>query len=394
MKIGLVLALAPGYSETFFRTKIKGLQESGHKVVLFCNSDKVGFDLCEIQSFPKRDSLVLLQVGRLILEYISLLPFANRVIRFIREEREHKITWRAIFKRIYQNSPILRSDLDWLHFGFGTLALGRESLGKAIGANTAVSFRGFDISIYPLKNPGCYTRLWQYVDKVHVISEDIKQLIYDNGFSNEAPVVKITPAINIDLFCENEISTYLEYPIKLVTVSRLHWIKGLVYILEALAILKLQGLKFQYTIIGEGPELERLKYITHQLKLEDEVVFFGKFEHSEVKNYLRKSDIYVQYSLHEGFCNAVLEAQAIGLLCVVSDAGGLSENVLNGITGWVVPKGDSICLAKAINNVITLPEDTLYAIKKVARNRIQKDFNVTNQNDAFLAFYNQNLKKI
>ena len=39
MKIGLVLPATPGYSETFFTNKIKGLQKHGHTGVLFVNSN-------------------------------------------------------------------------------------------------------------------------------------------------------------------------------------------------------------------------------------------------------------------------------------------------------------------------------------------------------------------
>ena len=48
---------------------------------------------------------------------------------------------------------------------------------------------------------------------------------------------------------------------------------------------------------------------------------------------MKNSDVYIQSSVQEGFGNAVLEAQASGLCCIVSDAEGLSENVLNEKTG-------------------------------------------------------------
>ena len=38
MRIGLVLPSLPGYSETFFQYKIKGLKENGHDVILFINN--------------------------------------------------------------------------------------------------------------------------------------------------------------------------------------------------------------------------------------------------------------------------------------------------------------------------------------------------------------------
>ena len=60
--------------------------------------------------------------------------------------------------------------------------------------------------------------------------------------------------------------------------------------------------------------------------------------HDDIVKFYKKADIYIQYSIEEGFCNAVLEAQSMGVLTIVSDASGLIENVVDGKTGWVVPK--------------------------------------------------------
>ena len=60
------------------------------------------------------------------------------------------------------------------------------------------------------------------------------------------------------------------------------------------------------------------------------------------------ADIYIQPSIQEGFCNSVLEAQAMGLLVIVSDAEGLHENVINNVTGWVVKKRNPILLSEKL----------------------------------------------
>ena len=52
MKIGIVLSSTPAYSETFFNSKIKGLQKNGFEVVLFVNSK----DLMLLVSEPETSS--------------------------------------------------------------------------------------------------------------------------------------------------------------------------------------------------------------------------------------------------------------------------------------------------------------------------------------------------
>jgi colanic acid/amylovoran biosynthesis glycosyltransferase len=167
----------------------------------------------------------------------------------------------------------------------------------------------------------------------------------------------------------------------------LHWKKGLEYSLEAMAVLKRLGISFEYTIIGTGDELERLLFAAHQLGLNEEVSFVGKQTPKAVKNYMIASDVYVQYSIQEGFCNAVLEAQAMGLLCVVSDAEGLAENVMDGITGFVIPKRKPILLANTIEKLLYLSEDKKVKMKEAAIERIHANFNLAKQKKEFLAFY-------
>lgn len=170
----------------------------------------------------------------------------------------------------------------------------------------------------------------------------------------------------------------------------MHWKKGLDYTLEALALLKQAGVSFEYRIIGTGPEEEALKFARYQLGLEAEVFFLGKLEHAVVKQQLEKSHVYIQYSVQEGFCNAVLEAQAMGLLCLVSYAEGLSENVIPNVTGFVVPKRKPRELASAIEKLLYLPSGQKSSMAEKAVERIRQDFNLVKQGEEFVDFYLEN----
>jgi colanic acid/amylovoran biosynthesis glycosyltransferase len=300
-------------------------------------------------------------------------------------ERKDGSSLNESLKKLIINDFILRNKLDWLHFGFGTMALGRENVADIIGAKMAVSFRGFDIGIYPLKHPNCYKKLFQKVDKIHVISNDISELLQKQGLENTEIITKITPAID-SLFFKN-VAVRENSTINLLTVGRLHWKKGIEYTLEALSILDKQGINFHYTVIGDGPERERLVFAAHQLGLEKKVTFAGKLVPDAVKAQLEKASIYLQYSIQEGFCNAVLEAQAMGLLCIVSDAEGLAENVLNGQTGWVVPKRNPQLFAQKIKEVILLNKEQKTKISKNAVHRVKAAFNIEKQTQEFVDFY-------
>ena len=277
--------------------------------------------------------------------------------------------------------------LDWLHFGFGTLAIGRENVSKVLGAQMAVSFRGFDHYVYPLKHKDCYRLTFQKGKRFHVLSEGMAKALISNGVA-EPDIEVIPPAIDIDQFDSlPDTPRSSDRLLQLVTVARLHWIKGLEYTLEALALLKKEGINFRYTIIGEGDERERLIFAVHQLNLKEQVVFAGRQSQSEIVAICQKADIYIQYSIQEGFCNAVLEAQAMGLWCVVSDAEGLTENVINNETGWVVPKRQPGLLAHKLIEITLLKGERVEEVRKNVRRRVRNDFSLQLQKERFLHFY-------
>src|SRR5690606_8843245 len=227
--IGLLLSAAPGYSETFFRSKIKGLKESGFDLVLFCSENQHGFKDCPVVLLPQQAKNKLILGIKLVWVYLGLLPYVKTLRRFVQLERTDGKAWLPILKRLYTHAPVFKQDLDWLHFGFGTLALGCENMAAALQADMAVSCRGFDIGVYPIKHPQCYSSLWDKVSKLHVIPDDIEQLLYPLGFRDQAPVVKITPAIDTHYFSAEQGHVGEEHPIQLITIARLHWKKGLEY---------------------------------------------------------------------------------------------------------------------------------------------------------------------
>ena len=388
--IGIVLSSPPGYSETFFHNKIKFLQEEGFEVRLFVDNDNGQFRQCRVHTGFSLNTTRKNKITVFLKTTIRLLININQAFKLWNLNKADGFSNNNNLRSILGSAHILGKKLDWIHFGFATTALNGENVARVIGAKMAVSVRGYDICIYPLKNPSCYDLLWKRMDKLHYISDDLFGVSKKLGFNQTKPSMKITPAIDINRFNNEENVAKKNIPndcLHLTTIARLHWKKGLDYTLEALAKLADKGVDFRYTIIGDGQEYERLKFTTHQLNLTEKVVFIGKLSPEEVKQELNDTDVYVQYSIQEGFCNAVLEAQAMGCLCVVSDAEGLSENVLHDVTGYVVEKRNSEALAKKLMEVINLPEKDKGAMRQNAIRRVREEFNLESQKQKFLKFY-------
>jgi colanic acid/amylovoran biosynthesis glycosyltransferase len=388
-KIGLVLSSVPAYSETFFTNKINGLAEKGFNMVVFARGRRQAGLRCRVVNpYPVPENMLLRIFWMALVLPFTLLRAPRPCVQLWKMEKEEGEGTVNVLKCLYLNAHILPHNLHWLHFGFATMSLGRENVARAIGAKMAVSLRGYDIHVYPLKHPGCYGRLWNKVNKVHSISHHLLDRARELGLAENVPRHVITPAVNTQL--PVRVNSEFHTPLQVLTVSRLTWIKGLNYALQAIALLKAQGLDIHYTITGEGQEREHLLHEIHELNLDNQVTLKGKRSHSETLASMQKADIYLQPSLNEGFCNAVLEAQAMGLLCVVSDAGALRENVINQITGWTVPARNSSRLAEKIMEVLRLSDKEKEKIRRQAADRVKNNFSIDRHINEWMIFYEAN----
>lgn len=104
-------------------------------------------------------------------------------------------------------------------------------------------------------------------------------------------------------------------------------------------------------LAGEGPLRGELVAMAERLGLRDRVRFVGHIERPG--RLLRSVDLLVHPSLEEGLGQIVLEARALGVRVVASDAGGLPE-AMGGLRGCV-PHGDAAALARAMSVRLSEP---------------------------------------
>jgi colanic acid/amylovoran biosynthesis glycosyltransferase len=388
MKIGLIFTSFPSTSETFLLSKINGLKKSGYKVILFGRGELSDYH-DELILHPKLGNNFFIRLVQ-VFTSLSKLLIKNplKSIKYLKLEKKDGVGPIESFKNLYINSHLISTNLDWIHFCFCSTVIRRENVAKAIGAKMSISLRGYDISIYPLKNRDCYSGVWNKLDKVHSISNSLLSTAVRLGLNLKIPTMIINPAIDVNHFSlEKTNDKKFKNTLKFLTVSRLHWIKGLEYTLEALSILKINGYNFNYDIIGDGPELERLKFARNQLKLNENVNFIGYLEHKKIKDFYRKSDIYLQYSIQEGFCNSLLEAQSMELICIGSNAEGLNENILNSKTGYIVEKRNPFKLYQQIKYVLNQKDGDLDKMRKNAKLHVLRNFDIKNQSQYFVSFF-------
>jgi len=131
-------------------------------------------------------------------------------------------------------------------------------------------------------------------------------------------------------------------------VANLRPVKGHEFLIDAVSILK--ELNFSVLIIGEGPLRDTLIKYTHEKGLNNKIHFLG--QRLDIPELLAITDIFVLPSLFEGMPLSLMEAMASGLPVVSTDVGGVSELVVDGETGFLVPPRNSAALAEKIKTLI------------------------------------------
>eukprot|EP00112_Aurelia_sp_Birch-Aquarium-sp1_P009046 Seg2014.3 transcript_id=Seg2014.3/GoldUCD/mRNA.D3Y31 product="N-acetylglucosaminyl-phosphatidylinositol biosynthetic protein" protein_id=Seg2014.3/GoldUCD/D3Y31 len=103
--------------------------------------------------------------------------------------------------------------------------------------------------------------------------------------------------------------------------------------------------KYQFVdfiIGGEGPKRILLEEVREKNCLQERVLMLGNLNHSEVKNVLNKGDIFLNTSLTEAFCMAIVEAASCGLQVVSTCVGGIPEVLPSDLITFAEPSVKSL----------------------------------------------------
>ncbi|MCZ7392767.1 MAG: glycosyltransferase family 4 protein [Candidatus Methanoperedens sp.] len=136
---------------------------------------------------------------------------------------------------------------------------------------------------------------------------------------------------------------------KILTIARLHQYKGLEYLIKAMTAVVKKHKDVKLYVKGKGPEEKHLKKMVEELGLSKHVIFLKEaIPGDKLPEFYSECDLYVQPSIIEPFGIAVLEAMACGKPVVGSKTGGMLDTIVDGVTGFSVPPGNSEELSRAI----------------------------------------------
>jgi len=156
-----------------------------------------------------------------------------------------------------------------------------------------------------------------------------------------------------------------------VTAGRLETQKGLMYLLDAAALVRRELPTAHVLIVGDGPLGPRLRAQAERLGLTEVVRFAGWRD--DVPRLTHAADVFCLASLWESFGLVLAEAMSMSKPVVATDVDGIPEVVSHGRTGLLVPPRDPPALAAALLAVL---RDTALAARlgQAGRERVAAHF--------------------
>ncbi|WP_353480471.1 glycosyltransferase family 4 protein [Haliscomenobacter sp.] len=180
------------------------------------------------------------------------------------------------------------------------------------------------------------------------VSDGLKNLV-GKLYPGQARSIDVVPnGVESPKLYKNEVNYR-----KLLFVGRLDPVKGLEVLLEAAEYFE-PGLELD--IIGDGPDLKKIKRIIENRGLEGQVHLLGEKPRADVLKQMETSLALVLPSWMESQGVVLLEAAACGRPSVCTELPGTRNVIIDGFNGLRFPAGDAQALAKAINTMYAHPE--------------------------------------
>lgn len=225
-------------------------------------------------------------------------------------------------------------------------------------------------------------------DGVTAVSDHLKQQTYD--YFNIKKDIKVIPNfIDFDRFKRSNKEHFrkaiaMDNERILIHVSNFRKVKRVEDVISVFAKVN-EKLASKLLLIGDGPERWNAESYSRSLGLGDQIKFLGKQD--AIEELLAVSDLFLLTSEKESFGLAALEAMACEVPVISTNAGGIPEVNIHGVTGFVSDIGDINDMAK---NAITIlsSEDTLSTFRAQALTQAKR-FDINNILPTYEDYYEE-----
>jgi len=167
-------------------------------------------------------------------------------------------------------------------------------------------------------------------------------------------------------------------PVRLFSCARLNIVKGHQDVMAAVRQLLDLGVDVRLEIAGEDDQggtgyRRELETLLKKLRLQDHVRLLGALDAEAVKAKLQEAHLFVLASWHEPLGVAYMEAMSMGVPTIGTDAGGVSELITDGSTGYLVEPRNPGQLARTVRTLVANP-DALMRLSDAGRAHIEAHF--------------------
>ena len=187
------------------------------------------------------------------------------------------------------------------------------------------------------------------------VSQDSVSHIQAHGIHAHFEVIPNT--VNTDIFYPGNLKLSNQDGIKrILVVAALTKVKGIDYLLRALALVKQQGNRFILLVAGDGPDRTALSSLAYELGISEDIFILGNRTKPEVAELMRQVDFLALTSRWDNQPVVVLEAMASGLPVLVSRVGGIPE-VVSAKQGQLVEVADIGDIANKLEHMLNHSQD-------------------------------------
>jgi colanic acid/amylovoran biosynthesis glycosyltransferase len=362
--IAYVLGLFPSYSEYFILNEILALRKQGFKILVLSinkgpaleiDADDLYKDVLYGKHFFSPASwMAHLYVFQLL---------KMRYLRVLKEAVKHKpfsalqlaIALKNFSLAVYFIFRLRKRPIHQLHAHFLSLPASVAVLmSKLMNTPFSCSAHAHDIYI---------TEKSELVNKIlfakFVITCTRYNAVYLSSIvaaKQQVKIHQIYHGIELDNWKRRTVDqqAFDQQQIQVLTVARLVEKKGLIYLLQAVKILKEQGYPVTCSVVGDGPLLESLQNYLHHQGLKETVHLHGALPQKEIISFYEQADVFVLPCIEtaagdkDGLPNVLLEALAVGIPVIATSISAVPELIDHEVTGLFVPQKDAASIAKAI----------------------------------------------
>ncbi len=193
-------------------------------------------------------------------------------------------------------------------------------------------------------------------DKVLILQNPDDKALMMNDLGVDEKAIQLIRGAGVDVQKFN-LSAELDHLPFVILPARMLWDKGIGEYVDAIKILKAEGIQARFALVGGIDECNPTRISVEQLNAwvaEGFVEWLGM--RNDMAEIFRQANVVCLPSYREGLPKSLLEAAACGRAIVTTDVPGCREIVRDGRNGILVPVRDPIALAKALKELILNPK--------------------------------------